>query len=251
MNILIIEDEPLVARDLAKLVQKLEPAAQILATLESVETAVHWLENNIPPDLILADIQLSDGISFDIFKKVNPSCPIIFTTAYNEYALKAFKLNSIDYLLKPIDRQELAKALEKYKSLQNTHLAAEQVKMLLRSLSGQQPKYKERFLAVHKNAFVPVNTHDIALFKKEELIFIYTWQNQKYVAEQNTLEEVEHLLDPMLYFRINRQTIAHINTVGKMQSTYKGLSVMLKPPFNLELDISRDKAASFKKWLEG
>ena len=251
MNILIIEDEPLVARDLSKLVLKLEPTAHLLAVLESVESAVSWLGNNAPPDLILADIQLSDGISFDVFKKVNPGCPIIFTTAYNEYALKAFKLNSIDYLLKPIDREELAKALEKYKTLQNTSLAAEQVKLLLNSLGGQQPKYKERFLAVYKNALVPVNTHDIALFKKEELIFIFTRDNQKYVAEQDTLDEVEHLLDPTLYYRINRQTIAHINTIGKIQSTYKGLSVTLKPPFNLELDISRDKAANFKKWLEG
>ena len=252
MNILIIEDEPLVARDLAKLVQHLEPTAQLLSTpLGSVETAVQWLSTNKAPDLILADIQLSDGISFDIFQQVNPECPIIFTTAYDEYALKAFKLNSIDYLLKPIDRVELARALEKYKSQQNAKLAAEQVKHLLQSVLNQPAKYKDRFLAVHKNALVPVSTADIALFKKEELIFMYTWHNQKYVAEQETLDEIEHLLNPSQFYRVNRQTIAHINTIGKIQSTYKGLALTLRPPFNQELDISRDKAASFKKWLEG
>jgi DNA-binding LytR/AlgR family response regulator len=251
MTILLIEDEPLVAKNLSKLVQQLEPEAQQLAILESVEQALAWFTNNLPPDLILADIHLADGTSFDIFKQVKPTCPIIFTTAYDEYAIKAFKLNSIDYLLKPIDRQELQQALHKYKSLQHNLPAAEQLKMLLQLMgSTHPPAYKERFLAVHKGALVPIHIQNIAFFRKDELIYMYNWENQKFVAEYDSLEEVEHLLDPARFYRVNRQAIVHSDTIGKIFSTYKGLTITLKPPFNLELDISRDKASSFKKWLE-
>ena len=248
MKVLIIEDEPLVARSLQKMVLELEPQATILAMLDSVAAAVSWFRQHPQPDLVLSDIQLSDGTSFDIFGQVAVEAPIIFTTAYDEYALKAFKLNSLDYLLKPIDRVELQKALQKYKKLENTSLLGEQLKQLLNSKAGSK-KYKERFLVTQRNCLVPVEVQDIACFHKEELIYLHTFGNERYIADYATLDELQELLNPGLFFRANRQYIIHIHTIDRIRSTYKGLSVHLKPPLNLEIDISREKAAAFKEWI--
>ncbi|WP_224998622.1 LytTR family DNA-binding domain-containing protein [Cesiribacter sp. SM1] len=249
MNILLIEDEPLVARNLQKMVQELEPAAQVLAVLDSVAASLAWFRQQPQPDLVLADIQLSDGISFNIFSQVEVAAPIIFTTAYDEYALKAFKLNSVDYLLKPIDKAELQKALQKYKKLENTHLLSEQLKQLLGSTATAGKKYKERFLVTQRNIMVPVEVDDIACFHKEELIYLHTFGNERFIAEYATLDEIQELLNPAHFFRANRQYLIHIHTIDRIRSTYKGLTVHLKQPLNQEIDISREKAAIFKEWL--
>lgn len=249
MTILLIEDEPLVARSLQKMVQELEPAAQVLAVLDSVAAAVAWFRQHPQPQLVLADIQLSDGISFDIFSQVEVDAPIIFTTAYNEYALKAFKLNSLDYLLKPIDRAELQKALQKYKKLENTQLLSAQLKQLLGSHDTGAKKYKERFLVTQRNSLVPVEAAEIACFHKEELIYLHTFGNERFIAEHTTLDEIQELLNPAHFFRANRQYLIHIHSIDRIRSTYKGLSVHLKPPLNQEIDISREKAAAFKEWI--
>src|SRR5687767_5790971 len=144
MKILIIEDEPLVARDLQNLLQRIEPHAQIESILSSVEASKKWFSQHALPDLILSDIQLSDGISFDIFENLHLNCPIIFTTAYDDYAIRAFKLNSIDYLLKPVDGAELAAALKKYKSLTSETILTEQLKALVGQWGNTQKRYKER-----------------------------------------------------------------------------------------------------------
>jgi two-component system LytT family response regulator len=250
MKILIIEDEPLVARDLENLLKRIEPGAQILSVLSSVEASGKWFASHPQPDLILSDIQLSDGTSFEIFEKHHLTCPIIFTTAYDDYAIRAFKLNSIDYLLKPIDGKDLAAALSKYKSLTTENVLAEQLKSLMSGLN-QQPhkKYKERFLTLHRNTLVPVIQQDIAFFHKEELIHLHTMSNEKLICEHQTLDEIESLLNPEIFFRVNRQFIIHIQSVGRIKTTHKGLTVQLKPPFNNEMDISREKAAAFKKWI--
>lgn len=248
MKILIIEDEPLVANDLLNTIHKLEPAAQVLAIIPNVAGAKNWFANNVQPDLIFSDIQLSDGVSFEIFEK-NPqvTCPIIFTTAYDAYAIRAFKLNSIDYLLKPIDEQDLTKALAKYRSFR--HEDSHSLKALIQHLTQEPRKYKERFISQQRNSLVPVRVDEIAFFHKEELIFIHTISGEKLLSDQSTLDDLESLVDPSLFFRVNRQYLVHLQSVARVKTTHKGLSVQLKPPFAQELDLSREKATAFKQWL--
>lgn len=249
MKFLIIEDEPLVAQDLRQQIRQLEPEARIEAELSSVEAARAWLTTQAHPDLIFSDIQLSDGISFEIFESMRVSCPIIFTTAYDDYAIRAFKLNSIDYLLKPVDQQELQRALSKYKSLTEGTAMGDQLRQLLQQWGQPQRKYKERFLVLHRNMLVPVPQPSVAFFHKAELIYLHTTQQEKYVSEHHTLDEIESLLDPALFFRVNRQYIIHVQMVDRIKTTHKGLTVQLKAPHNLEIDISREKAAAFREWV--
>lgn len=249
MKILIIEDEPLVAKDLIKLINKLEPTASLLDVIVSVAEAKRWFSSNKSPDLILSDIQLSDGVSFEIFESHEITCPIIFTTAYDTYAIRAFKLNSIDYLLKPIDERELAKAWSKFKSL-SIDGVNDSLKQLMVHLNKEPKKYKERFLSQQRNSMVPVTISEIAFFHKEELIFISTLAGEKLLSDQATLDEVESLVDPSIFYRVNRQHLVHIQAVARIKTTHKGLSVQLKPPYaHIELDLSREKATAFKQWL--
>lgn len=249
MNILIIEDEALAAKDLQKSILQLEPEAKILNIISSVEAARNWFRENPEPELVLSDIQLSDGISFDVFESIQPACPIIFTTAFDEYAIRAFKLNSIDYLLKPVDINELAKALKKYKSLNVENIIGDQLKKMMSTWGQSSKKYKERFLTLHRNTLVPVTIQEIAFFHKEEIIYLHTMGNEKLISEHHTLDEIENLLDPEVFYRVNRQYIIHMQAVGKIKTTHKGLTVQLKPPFNIEIDISREKAVDFKNWI--
>lgn len=250
MKILIIEDEALVAKDLINTLSALEPDASILGTITSVKEANTWFDAHPLPDIILADIQLSDGISFEIFEARHINCPLIFTTAYDEYAIRAFKLNSIDYLLKPVDRRELSAALQKYKSFSTGHLIPDQLKMLFESWSqDKRRRFKERFLCVQRNSLVPVNESEIAFFHKEELIFVHTIGNERLISEHQTVDEIEGLVDPGRFFRVNRQYLIHMQVVARIKTTHKGLCVQLKPPFNIEIDISREKATAFKEWM--
>lgn len=250
MKVLIIEDETLVAQDLSKRLLLVDPHVEILETLSSVTASLKWFSENRPPDLIISDIRLSDGISFEIFESLHLHCPIIFTTAYDEYAIRAFKLNSIDYLLKPIDARELEMAVLKYKSLTNDSVFAEQLKSLIGNWDGKVvKKYKDRFLTLHRNTLIPITQDQIMTFMKEELIYIHTTDNERYISEHQTLDEIESLLDPSIFFRVNRQHIIHVQSVGKIKTTHKGLTIQLKSPVNIELDISREKAAAFKKWI--
>lgn len=191
MRILIIEDELLVAKKLESLVQQIEPTAELIGPLTSVQASLDWLSKNPLPDLILSDIQLSDGISFEIFEKSKINCPVIFTTAYDEYAIRAFKLNSIDYLLKPIDLKELQAAIFKYKNLNSSSAVNLQLNELLSKLKGGPQRYKERFLSVQRNSLVPIMADEIALFQKQELIYLFTFTNEKLISEHSTLDEIE------------------------------------------------------------
>jgi len=249
MNILIIEDELWAAKDLQNLILKMEPDVKILGVLSSVAGSGKWFSDNTPPDLIFSDIQLSDGISFEIFENLQLPCPIIFTTAYDDYAIRAFKLNSIDYLLKPVDETELKAALVKYRSLNAGAMVEVELKSIIRGWGQNTKKYKERFLTIHRNALVPVGLNEIAFFHKEELIYLHTLNGDKFICEHTTMDEIEGLLNPALFFRVNRQYIIHIQSVDRVKTTHKGLTVQLKPGLNTEIDISREKATVFKSWL--
>ncbi|MCU0447098.1 MAG: LytTR family DNA-binding domain-containing protein [Microscillaceae bacterium] len=256
MKTLIIEDEPLVAKDLQKLLQQIDNQIVIQAVLPSVESAKDWFETHREPDLLFMDIQLSDGVSFDLFDWVKIDCPIIFTTAYNEYAIRAFKVNSLDYLLKPIDKQDLKQALEKYRRLyeNKTELPnfQNQLSQFLQDLKGSEKKYKERFIVHYKNALVPITMDKVAYFLKDELIYVVTIDNQKLVSQYETLEEVEDMLNPAVFFRATRQHIIRLDWVDSYKTNFNGkLTLKLKNMPQESIDISREKAPIFKKWLEG
>jgi two-component system, LytTR family, response regulator len=253
MTILIIEDEHLVALSLINLVKELEPSAIIVGPLGSVKATTDWLNKNAIPDLILADIQLSDGISFDIFSNDRPGCPIIFTTAYNEYAIRAFKLNSIDYLLKPIDKIDLAAAFKKFYLLQSkfsndTYL--QQIKELFTNFQQAKP-FKERF-AVHVGrsvTLVPVD--DIAFFTKEEIIFLIGSNGQKYITDYRSLDEVEELLNPAVFYRANRQHLVNLAFIESYRTDDTGkISLKIRGLKTADIIVSKDKAAEFRKWFD-
>ncbi|MFN0034941.1 MAG: LytR/AlgR family response regulator transcription factor [Saprospiraceae bacterium] len=257
MKALIVEDEPLVAKDLKKLVAEADPSIQVLGTLGSVEAAVEWLNAHPEPDLMFLDIQLSDGTSFDIFERATVRCPVIFTTAYDDYAIRAFKVNSIDYLLKPVDKKELALALEKFRwaSASGQTDIREQVQALISQMANprETKNYKERFLAHQGKMNVVVSQHNIACFQKDALIYIVTTDKQQLVTDFETMDELEDLLDPAVFFRANRQVFLNVNAVesyrtdsyGKLQVKMKGAAA------NSVVDISREKAQAFKNWLGG
>ncbi|MDZ4757244.1 MAG: LytTR family DNA-binding domain-containing protein [Bacteroidota bacterium] len=249
---LIIEDEPLVAKDLKNQLKTLNEEIEIITTLGSTAEAIAWFQSNPQPDLIFMDIQLSDGVSFDILKEVTITAPIIFTTAYDQYAIQAFKHNSIDYLLKPIDAEELQHALDQFKlyTSENSDFSVK-LKGLLSNLNQGGGKYKERFMVQTRNTLMPVPIGDIAYFSKEELIYIYTKENNRYLSENHSMEEIEEMCDPKQFYRANRQAIINVAMIERVKSSYNGkLLAVLKPPFAMEIDISREKASDFKEWLD-
>ncbi|WP_080239882.1 LytR/AlgR family response regulator transcription factor [Spirosoma rigui] len=255
MTILLIEDEPLIARQLRKLVQQLEPAATIDGPLVSVQGVIDYLTHH-RPDLIVADIQLADGVSFDAFGQLNLNVPIIFTTAYDEYAIRAFKLNSIDYLLKPIDPAELKTALAKYHRWQPTGTDfADQFRTFLSQLNGQSPPpaYKRRFLGHQLRQIVSVAQEQVAYFIRDELIYLYTTAGQRLVTDYKTLDELDDMADPTRFFRATRQCLVQIDAVAGYRPHHTGkIQVLLHPPNDrFELMVSKEKAAPFRHWFEG
>lgn len=254
MKVVIVEDEKLIATDLKNQLAKCCPDVELLTMLHSLKDAIQWFTTHPTPDLVFMDIQLSDGTSFEIFEKANVQCPVIFTTAYNEYALKAFKVNSVDYLLKPIDEDELKQAVEKYRKLYESNAENPQLTQQLESLMQQlyKPHYKERFTVHYKNTLMPLEIDDIALFMRDELIYAHTFEGARYIVNHyEALEEIEKLLPPEKFFRANRQSIINIHAVENYRSDYTGkLHLHLKHQPDLQIDISREKAPLFKKWVE-
>jgi DNA-binding LytR/AlgR family response regulator len=256
MNALIIEDEKLVALELSDTIAEVDPGIKIVATVGSVKTALRWFSENAEPDVIFADIQLADGVSFTIFKKFEISCPVIFTTAYNEYAIQAFKVNGIDYLLKPVDWEELRKAIAKARSYKkNQRKMTIEVQKLIDALnipSALKQEQKEHFLGNARNSWVPVKVADVAYFTRDEINFMVTNSGERYVLDYDSLDEIESLLNPAQFYRASRHCIININAVQSVKGLANlKLQLVLKTPnqqFNI--DISRDKAPSFKKWLE-
>jgi two-component system, LytTR family, response regulator LytT len=252
MKIFIIEDEQPAARRLSKMIMELGQEIEIVGLCESIETSIEWLEANPAPDLIVSDIQLSDGLSFEVFRQVEVTSPIIFTTAYDEYAINAFKLNSIDYLLKPVKGPELVAAFEKYH--QRSRPAApsfnsEQFEAFMAKMLGQ--KYKERFLIKFGDKLIAVGTKEVNYFFSEGgLTFMMNRTGKKYMVD-HTLEELESLLDPRYFFRINRQFLAGFQGIKSIHTHFNSkLKIILEPHTDKEVFVSRDKAGVFKEWLD-
>ncbi|WP_194767140.1 LytR/AlgR family response regulator transcription factor [Tamlana sp. I1] len=251
MNIIIIEDEKPSARRLQRMLQKLDLKTEVM--LHSVEESIQWFQNNAHPDLIFLDIQLSDGLSFEIFEAINIKSAIIFTTAYDEYALKAFKLNSIDYLLKPIDEDELATAVQKYKArtpqTQGVTVDFNDIKKLL--VNPIDRVYKKRFAVKVGQHLKLINIDDIeCVYSENKGTYVYTTEGRNYLLD-STLDFLENELEPQTFFRINRKFYVNINAIKDMISyTNSRLQIKLKTYNEQEVIVARERVKDFKEWLE-
>jgi len=249
-QILLLEDEPLAAEDLKKILKDLRPDYEIVEIIGSVKKAISWLEGE-NPDLVLSDIQLADGTCFEIFEKINKEIPIIFITAYNQYAIQAFKEFSIDYLLKPIEREELQNAIEKFERLHTTMNLSELVslKNLLIERSGN---YQERFRVTYGENYLSITVNDIAYFFSEDrYTYLVTRSGKQHIINFN-LSELEKKLNPRDFFRINRKFIINFEAIVKMTSYTKSrVKVELTPPlpYSMEAIVSVEKSGDFKDWL--
>lgn len=248
MKVLIVEDEDIAAERLEKLLFEIDRDISVLDKLGSIKDSVRWLGTNTP-DLIFLDIQLSDGLSFSIFEQVSINIPVIFTTAYDEYAIKAFKLNSISYLLKPVRKIELEESLQKYRSLKvsfNTDYTD-----LLAAIRGEQKEYRKRFLIQAGDKFRKVESSEIAyFFALEKNVFLKTFGGNIYPSEMS-LDNLENILDPTTFFRINRKYIINVKSISNMYSWSRSrIKLILKPDPDDETIVSIDRSGSFKKWLD-
>jgi two-component system, LytTR family, response regulator len=254
MNILIIEDEDLAVETLVRQIKKLDTPVEVVATLDSVKTAVAWLKANPAPDLAFFDIQLADGLSFEIFEQANVAFPVIFVTAFDAYALRAFKVNSIDYLLKPVEVDALRLAFDKLKMLQKPTASAHptlDLAVIQQMLARTTPKYKTRFMVKVGEKLVAFTTDEIEYFFGEnKIVWLRLKNGRKYVVDY-TLEELEDLLDPEQFFRLNRK---YITTFGAIDETVAYTNSRLKVKLNNPVDnedilVSREKAEEFRVWL--
>lgn len=253
MKVLIVEDEELAAEGLVQNLQRIEPKIEVLVVLDSVREAVNWFRNNPMPELAFFDIQLADGLSFSIFEQVSITCPIIFTTAYDEYALRAFKVNSIDYLLKPFEQEDLRKALDKWRLLSGSQPDAEIIRLLMQQMSSQirQPSYKTRFMVKTGDHLHSINSNEIDyLYSENKIVWLRHQNGRKYLIDY-TLEQLEDMLDPQDFYRINRKYIVSIGAIKSVAAyTNSRLKVLLKePPDKEDVLISREKVETFKGWM--
>ncbi|MBP6184634.1 MAG: response regulator transcription factor [Saprospiraceae bacterium] len=247
MNVLIIEDEIPAAKQIQKLLGQETIKIDVLDVLDSVEASVRWLNQHPTPDLIIMDIQIADGLSFEIFNQVNITCPVIFTTAFDQYAIQAFRVNAIDYLLKPIDPDHFKAAIAR---LENNKSFYPLDKELLNVLTNTSKTYKSRFLISIGSNLIPVSSVDIAWFCAEEGITLaYTREGRKHTIE-HTLEELERLLDPRQFFRISRGYMVNLLAVKKISPYFSGrLKLELHPAPTAEIFVSRMRVNDFKTWM--
>jgi DNA-binding LytR/AlgR family response regulator len=248
MKVLVVEDEPLAAKRLVKMLESMRPDMHVLQVIDSVEDAVAFFQTSEHVDLVFMDVQLADGLSFEIFQKATVNCPVIFTTAFDHFAVQAFKVNSVDYLLKPIEEQEMERALGRFEEL--FHAQKDDMAKLLSQLSERKAVFRKRFLVKSGGRLVFVNVPQIAYFFSEEgLSFLVTTDNERYLLE-NTLEELEHQLDPELFFRINRGMIVSLSCMARIEPHFNNrLLLELVPSFEHEVTVSRQRSAEFKQWL--
>lgn len=252
MNILIIEDEEPAVQRLKKILLEIEPESKILDVLVSVRSAIEWFKTHAAPDIILLDINLADGSSFEIFSVINVESPIIFITAFDEFAIQAFKLNSVEYLLKPVKKEELVAAINKYKKLHSNNSSLPDLKMLIDTIQKKQEPFKKRFLIRYGEHIKAIDTEQVAYFYTEEKInFLKTKDGHTYPVEYN-LDKLETMLDPDRFFRINRQFIISIDSIVEMFSFSKSrVKVNLKPAIKMDTVVSTERSPHFKEWLSG
>ena len=252
MNVVIIEDEAFAALRLKKMIQEYDPRIKIVAELESVAESVKWFKSNPEPDLIFLDIHLEDDLSFAIFEQVNINSPVIFTTAFDEYAIKAFKLKSIDYLLKPIVHEELAAALKKYELFNGLHRNPVDLQSLYDLLTGNEKRYRERFSIAVGSKIKIVEVADIAyFFVMDKGVYLRTSQGNTFNIDF-TLDKLEEMLNPAGFFRINRKYLVSISSIANMVAYSRGrVKLELKPKAGDEFEtiVSIDRSSEFKKWL--
>ena len=248
MKTLIIEDEAAAIRRLTKLIQEIDANIEVVADLDSIETSLNWLENNPMPDLVFMDIHLADGSSFEIFNHAQIVKPIIFTTAYDQYAIQAFRVNAIDYLLKPIKKAELEQAIKKYQNLQQPK--GFDYQKLANAVNRDE--YNKRFLIRFGQQIRVVEFRDAAYFyTQDKITFVVTKERKRYPLD-HSLEKLEEMADPRSFFRINRQFIVNIEAIKEMYAYSKSrVKIDLQPPCELETVVSTDRSPVFKKWLVG
>jgi two-component system LytT family response regulator len=260
MTVLLLEDEYPAAERLQRLLRQAAPEAHVLAVLDSVAGALQWLDTHPAPDLILSDIQLADGLSLEVFEQTVVRSPVIFTTAYDAYAIRAFKANSVDYLLKPVKLAELTAALTKLHEWRTpaapttspANDTAQRLERLLDALPRPERQFKTRFLVRSGEQLLPLAATQAAWFQsRHETTTLCTLDGRRFVVEY-TLEQLESLLDPAQFFRLNRQLLAQLPAVQRLHPHFNGkLLVDLHPAPNEEVLVSREKAGAVKNWLEG
>ena len=252
MKVLIIEDEFHAVQYLSGLLKELIPGLQILGTLDTVEESVEWFQTHTAPDLVFMDIQLADGLSFDIFKHIELTAPVIFTTAFDQYTLRAFKLNSIDYLLKPVEKEELEAALAKYSKYHQAQPTTDWQQLLANLPIQQHDAYRQRFLTKQGKSLTYLLTNDIAyLYSDEGITFAIDLQGKRFVID-TTIDRLQGELDPKDFFRINRGQIVHINAIQQIDSWFSHrLKIKVQPEDQrVEHVVSRDRVRDFKAWLD-
>jgi len=251
MKAIIIEDEAIAAQALKALITEIDASIEIIAILPSIDESVEWFNLNSTPDLVFMDIHLADGSSFNIFEEVEIKCPIIFTTAYDEYALKAFDVNGIAYLLKPINKKDLERALDKYKLIKGNPIDnSEIINKLLLNLRSYEKPYKSYFLVPEKDKLIPVSVEDIAYIYIDTKVVKALNYNQKPYFLDNTLDEISEQLDPQRFFRANRQYIIARKAVKDLSLWFGSkLAVNLTVPTPERIIISKARASEIKKWV--
>ncbi|MBW8683367.1 LytR/AlgR family response regulator transcription factor [Chitinophaga rhizophila] len=251
MQVVIIEDEKPNVTRLKKMLTEVDPDTEVIAVLDTITESVTWFHQHPHPDVVLMDIRIADGLSFDIFPKVKFDCPVIFVTAYDEYAVRAFKVNSLDYLLKPVEKEDLTQALEKVRSMKPQPDTEDLMKHLLELLSKKEVTYRTRFMIPFRDEYRTISVADIDFVFYSVTGTHLVLKDGSHVPVSLTLEELEEQLDPQVFFRVNRQHIIHADSIEKIQtySTSK-LRVVLKRDREREVLISREKVPLFKQWLD-
>lgn len=255
LKVLIIEDEIPAQRLLKETLQEINFEIEVVACLNSIKSAIEWFQNNQHPEIVLLDIQLSDGLSFEIFRQVKIESLIIFTTAYDEYAMQAFKVNSLDYLLKPIEKDELQAAFEKYHEYNKQFIQEKNAGIdfieLASLIKNEKPEYRKRFLIQSNESFFHLPIEQIAFFySMQGITFVVTFEKREYPVNFS-LENLKEQLNPELFFKVNRQIIINIDSIKRVHTYFNGkLKLQTQPEHSEEIVVGKDKAASFKRWLD-